>query len=198
MSASERELIYKYWVQQRAAQLNNLLLHVLEFYRDTKDELEKCYQKLNLRYLLRTHVINVTITGLTRNLKILRRVRAKVIIYKETDKILKTYTLIALLSSVEYAIFIENYEQFRLQINNYKLQHNYFRNRKFSLNILFFERFVKSQFDYSKILFSLLKMQRRIYLSIAELVRITIYFELQDYVSMLDYFKIDKLRKRFF
>ena len=44
MSASERESIHKYWVQQRAAQLNDLLLHVLESYRDTKDELEKCYR----------------------------------------------------------------------------------------------------------------------------------------------------------
>ncbi len=198
MSVSERKSIHKYWVQQCAAQLNDLLLHVLEFYRDIKDELEKCYQKLNLRCLLRAHVINVTITDLTRNLKILRRVRAKVMMCEETDEILEIHTLIALLSSVEHAILIENHEQLRSQINNYKLQHDHLRDEKFSLNISLFERLVKSQLDYSKISFSSLKMQRQMHSSIAELVRITLYLKLQDYASMLNYFKIDELQKRLF
>ena len=198
MSVSERESIHKYWVQQHAAQLNDLLLHVLEFYRDIKDELKKCYQKLNLRCLLRAHVIDVTITGLARNLEILRRVRAKVMMCEETDEILETHTLITLLPSVEHAILIENHEQLRLQINNYELQHDHLRSGKFSLNISLFERLVKSQPDYSKISFSSLKMQRRMHSSIAELVRTTLYFELQDYASMLDYFEVDELRKRLF
>ncbi len=151
LSVSERKLIHKYWIQQRAAQLKNLLLHVLEFYRDIKVELEKCYQKLNLRCLLRAHVIDVTITDLIRNLKILRSVRAKVMMCEETDEILKTHTLIALLSSVEHAILIGNHEQLRSQINNYELQHDHFRDGKFSLNISLFERLVKPQLDYSSI-----------------------------------------------
>ncbi len=36
------------------------------------------------------------------------------------------------------------------------------------------------------------------YSLIAKLVRITLYLELQDYASMLDYFKIDELQKRLF
>ncbi len=117
---------------------------------------------------------------------------------EETDEVLETHTLIALLPSVEHAILIENHEQLRLQINNYELQHDHLRSGKFSLNISLFERLVKSQPDYSKISFSSLKMQRRMHSSIAELVRTTLYFELQDYASMLDYFEVDELRKRLF
>lgn len=36
------------------------------------------------------------------------------------------------------------------------------------------------------------------HLSIVELVRTTLYFELQDYASMLDYLEVNKLRKRLF
>jgi len=125
-------------------------------------------------------------------------VRAKVMMCEETDEILEIHTLIALLSSVEHAILIENHEQLRSQINNYKLQHDHLRDEKFSLNISLFERLVKSQLDYSKISFSSLKMQRRMHSSIVELVRITLYLKLQDYASMLNYFKIDELQKRLF
>jgi len=117
---------------------------------------------------------------------------------EEAGEILEAHTLIALLSSVEHAILIEDHEQLRSQINNYELQHDHLRKGKFSLNISLFERLVKSQPDYSKISFSSLKMQRRMHSSIAELVRITLYLELQDYASMLDYLETDELRKRLF
>jgi len=125
-------------------------------------------------------------------------VRAKVMVCEETDEVLETHTLIALLPSVEHAILIENHEQLRPQINNYELQHDHLREGKFSLNISLFERLVKPQLGYPKISFSSLKMQRRMHSSIAELVRTTLYFELQDYASMLDYFEADELRKRLF
>ncbi len=198
MSASERESIHKYWVQQRAAQLNGLLLHVLESYRDTKDELEKCYQELNLRCLLRAHVIGVTTTGLARNLEVLRRVRAKVMVCEEAGEVLEAHTLTALLPSVEHAILIGDHEQLRPQINNYELQHDHLRGGKFSLDISLFERLVKPQPGYPKIPFSSLKVQRRMHPSIAELVRTTLYPELQDYASVLDYPEVDGLRKRLF
>lgn len=97
---------------------------------------------------------------------------------KKTDEILKTHMLTALLSLIEHVILIKDHEQLRSQINNYELQHDHFRDEKFSLNISLFERLVKSQLDYSKISFNSLKMQCRMHSLIAELVKITLYFEL--------------------
>ncbi len=117
---------------------------------------------------------------------------------EEAVEVLEAQTLTALLPSVEHAILIGDHEQLRPQINNYDLQHDHPRGGKFSLDISLFERLVISQPGYPKILFSLLKVQRRMHPSIAELLKTTLYPELQDYASVSDYPEVDGLRKRLF
>ena len=83
MSALERSALHKYWVQQSTIELNRRFLHLLDSYRDITVSLQKCHQELDLRCLLRAHIIGVTATGLARNLDILRRVRAKAVVIEE-------------------------------------------------------------------------------------------------------------------
>lgn len=198
MSGSERLALHSYWVQQITTELTHRFLHVLDSYRDINDSLKKCHQELDLRCLLRAHVIGVTTTGLARNLDILRRVRAKVVVFEEAGEILEAHTLTALLPSVEHAILIGDHEQLRPQINNYEFQYDNPRGAKFSLDISLFERLIHPQSGYPKLPYSSLEVQRRMYPSIAELVRSTLYPKLQDHPSVSTYPEVDGMRKRLF
>lgn len=105
-------------------ELNSRFIHVLDSYQHIRDSLKKCHQELDLRCLLRAHVIGVTTTGLARNLDVLRRVRAKVVMIEEAGEVLEAHTLTALLPSVEHAILIGDHEQLRPQSNNYEFQYD--------------------------------------------------------------------------
>ncbi|KAA6410497.1 MAG: hypothetical protein FRX48_05919 [Lasallia pustulata] len=198
MSGLERSALHKCWVQQSTMELNRRLLHVIDSYRHIKDSLKKCHQELDLRCLLRAHVIGVTTTGLARNLDVLRRVRAKAVVFEEAGEVLEAHTLIALLPSVEHAILIGDHEQLRPQINNYELQYDNPRGAKFSLDISLFERLVHPQPGYPKLPYSSLEVQRRMHPSIAELVRSTLYPMLQDHPSVSTYPEVGGMRKRLF
>ena len=106
-------VLHRHWVQQNTMELTRRFLYVLDSYRHINDSLKKCHQELDLRCLLRAHIIGVTTTGLARNLDILRQVRAKVVVFEEAGKTLEVYTFTALLPSVEHAIFIGDHEQLK-------------------------------------------------------------------------------------
>jgi superfamily I DNA and/or RNA helicase len=67
-----------------------------------------------------------------------------------------------------------------------------------SLDISLFERLVSLQIGNLKVPFSTLKTQRRMHPSIAELVRVLLYLELQDHPSVLDYLEVNGMRDRLF
>lgn len=124
MSGLELKASHKHWVQQSTRQFNHRFLYVLDLYRQIRNSLKKCHQELDLRCLLRAHVVGVITTGLARNLDILRRVRAKVVVFEEAGEVLEAHTLTALLPSVEHAILIGDHEQLRPQIDNYEFQYD--------------------------------------------------------------------------
>ncbi len=198
MSGSERSALHRHWVQQNTMELTRRFLHVLDSYRHINASLKKCHQELDLRCLLGAHIIGVTTTGLAQNLDILRRVRAKVVVFEEAGEVLEAHTLTALLPSVEQAILIGDHEQLRPQINNYEFQHDNPRGARFSLDISLFERLVHPQSGYPRLPYSSLEVQRRMYPSIAELIRSTLYPKLQDHPSVSAYPEVDGMRKRLF
>lgn len=181
ISGLERSALHKHWVQQSVRKLNRRFLHVLGSYRHIGDSLKKYHQKLDLRCLLRAHVIGVTTTGLARNLDVLRCVQAKAVMIEEAGEVLEAHTLTALLPSVEHAILIRDHEQLRPQINNYEFQYDNPRSAKFSLDISLFERLIYPQSGYPRLPYSSLEVQRRMYPWIAELIRSTLYPKLQDH-----------------
>lgn len=185
MSCTERLALHRYWVQQSTVELNRRFLHVLDSYHHIRDSIKKCHQELDLRCLLGAHVIGVTTTGMARNLDVLRRVRAKVVVFEEAGEVLEAHTLTALLPSVEHAILIGDHEQLRPQINKYEFQHDNPRGAKFSLDLSLFERLVCPQSGHGKLPYSSLDVQRRMHPWIAELVRSTLYPHLQDHTAAL-------------
>ena len=198
MSASERAAIHRHWIDERTVQLSNDLAHELESYHLSKSELDKCHGELDLRCLRQAHVIGVTTSGLARNIELLQRVRSKVMLCEEAGEVLEAHTLTAFLPGIEHAILIGDHEQLRPQINNYELQHDSPRGKRYSLDISLFERLVKPQVGHLKVPLITLKTQRRMHPSISELVRVPLYPDLQDNPSVFEYPQVDGMRDRLY
>ncbi|TGO06847.1 hypothetical protein BTUL_0451g00010 [Botrytis tulipae] len=198
MSESERSVLHKNWIEQRSAQLTNDLIHALDSYHGSKSALDKCHSELDLRCLREAHVIGVTTSGLARNIELLQRVRAKVMLCEEAGEVLEAHTLTALLPGVEHAILIGDHEQLRPQINSYELQHDSPRGKRYSLDISLFERLVKPQMGNFQVPLSTLKTQRRMHPSISELVRVPLYPDLQDHPLVSEYPQVDGMRDRLY
>ena len=198
MSTSERRVLHRHWIEQWSAQLTNDLIHALDSYIGSKSALDKCHSELDLRCLREAHVIGVTTSGLARNIELLQRVRAKVMLCEEAGEVLEAHTLTAFLPGVEHAILIGDHEQLRPQINNYELQHDNPRGNRYSLDISLFERLVKLQMGDLQVPLSTLKTQRRMHPSISELVRVPLYPALQDHPSVSEYPEVDGMRDRLY
>jgi hypothetical protein len=198
MSTSERTTLHKHWTVQRSAQLTDDLLHTLDSYRDSKSALDNCHSEQDLRCLLEAHVIGVTTSGLARNIELLQRVRAKVMICEEAGEVLEAHTLTAILPGVEHTILIGDHEQLRPQINSFELQHDNPRGKKYSLDVSLFERLVKPLTGNPQIPLSTLKIQRRMHPSISELVRVPLYPDLEDHPSVSEYPEVDGMRDRLY
>lgn len=198
MSSSERRALHKHWIEQNKAQLTNNLIHELDSYHTSKSALDDCHHELDLRCLRQAHIIGVTTSGLARNIELLQRVRAKVMLCEEAGEVLEAHTLSAFLPGVEHAILIGDHQQLRPQINNYDLQHDNPRGKKYSLDISLFERLVKPHAGSPQVPLSTLKTQRRMHPSISELVRLPLYPDLEDHPSVLEYPEVDGMRERLY
>ena len=198
MSTSERTALHRHWIEQRSAQLTNDLIHALDSYHGSKSALDKCHSELDLRCLREAHIIGVTTSGLARNIELLQRVRAKVMLCEEAGEVLEAHTITAFLPGIEHAILIGDHEQLRPQINNYELQHDNPRGKRYSLDISLFERLVKPQMGNLQVPLSTLKTQRRMHPSISELVRVPLYPDLQDHPSVSEYPEVDGMRDRLY
>ena len=198
MSTSERGVLHKHWIEQRSAQLTNDLIHALDSYYGSKSALDNCHRELDLRCLREAHIIGVTTSGLARNIELLQRVRAKVMLCEEAGEVLESHTLTAFLPGVEHAILIGDHEQLRPQINNYELQHDNPQGKRYCLDISLFERLVRPQTGNLRVPLSTLKTQRRMHPSISELVRVPLYPDLQDHPSVLEYPEVDGMRDRLY
>lgn len=198
MSTSERTGLHQHWINQHNAQLNEDLTRELDSYYGSKTALEKCHNELDLRCLRGAHVIGVTTSGLARNIELLGRVRPKVMLCEEAGEVLEAHTLTAFLPGIEHAILIGDHEQLRPQINNYELQHDNPRGKKYSLDISLFERLVNPQIGNFQVQLSTLKIQRRMHPSVSQLVRVPLYPDLQDHPSVSEYPEVDGMRNRLY
>ena len=198
MSESERLELHKYWVKESSKSLNRRFWSTLQAYSETQDAISRYHRERQIRCLLEAHVVGVTTTGLARNMDVLRRIQAKVMVCEEAGEVLEAQTLTALLPSVEHAILIGDHEQLRPQINNYEFQHTNPSGEKYSLDVSLFERLVQPKSGGWRLPHSSLEIQRRMHPSIAELVRKNLYPSLQDHHSVTTYPEVAGMRKRLF
>lgn len=93
MSKAERKKLYAFWLKDIQDTIQEKLQTLNEAFKEAKAQLDKCYQEINLRCLQQAHVIGVTTTGLARNLNVLRRIRAKVLLCEEAGEVQEAHIL---------------------------------------------------------------------------------------------------------
>lgn len=200
MLSAERVDLYQYWLSDVKEVIQTNIVTALESYAATKADHDHTRDELDLRCLQQANVIGVTTTGLARNLDLLRRLQAKVLLCEEAGEVLEAHTLTALLPSVEHAILIGDHLQLRPQIQNYELQSDNPRGEQYSLDVSLFERLVRppGSSSGSTIRRNVLKTQRRMHPSIAQLIRATLYNDLIDSPVVEIYPEVAGMKKRLF
>ncbi|RAH66593.1 putative NF-X1 finger and helicase domain protein [Aspergillus aculeatinus CBS 121060] len=200
MSHFDREALYRHWQMEIWSEMEEKLINICESHNTTKHEPDNIRNEVDLRCLAQADIVGVTTSGLARNLEMLRRMKSKVVLCEEAGEVLEAHVLTTLLPSVEHAILIGDHLQLRPQVQNHELsRENKNGGEKYALDVSLFERLVDAESPMGVNLpFSTLNTQRRMHPSIAQLVRGTLYPQLQDATSVSAYPGVAGLRKRLF
>ena len=170
----------------------------MEDFTDQTHLLQSQYKESDKRCLEQAHVIGVTTTGLATNSELLRSLSSKVLVCEEAAEVLEAHTITALLPSVEHAILIGDHLQLRAQISRYSLSMESEQGKKYGLDESLFERLTNDSYAGAKIPIATLDVQRRMHPSISSLVRETLYPQLRDHPSVMEYPEITGMRRRLF
>ncbi|KAK5129238.1 hypothetical protein LTR08_003723 [Meristemomyces frigidus] len=199
MTGRERRRLYDYWLVEMKEDLHNRLNIALRAYNGLKAKLDDIRTELDLRVLRQANIIGITTSGLARNLNLLRRINAKVLLCEEAGEVLESHCLTALLPSVEHAILIGDHEQLRPHVQNYELSTESKNGAQYSLDVSLFERLVQPQDIFAQRLpLRRLEVQRRMHPSISQLARRTLYPQLQDAPGVSRYPGVVGMRQRLF
>ncbi|KAI0836843.1 P-loop containing nucleoside triphosphate hydrolase protein [Hypoxylon sp. FL0890] len=199
LSQQERSLLYAKWESEVAAELEDQFIALHDDFYEAMHKHEAVGHEVDLRVLQEADVIGVTTTGLAKNLDMLRKLDAKVLLCEEAGEVLESHILTALLPSVEHAILVGDHLQLRPQIANYDLSVENTRGQQYSLDVSLFERLVQpSRPTDLKLPFDMLEIQRRMHPSISGLIRETMYHTLQDAEEVNGYPEVMGMKKRLF
>ncbi|RAL00716.1 putative NF-X1 finger and helicase domain protein [Aspergillus ibericus CBS 121593] len=199
MTAAERKALYAYWVDELTKNSHFRAQAAFLAHLEAKRSWDKIRDEMDLRCLRAADVIGVTTTGLARNLEMLRRLPSKVLLCEEAGEVLEAHLLTSLLPSLEQVILIGDHQQLRPQIQNYDLSRESKAGSQYALDRSLFERLVEPDDGVGvQIPFCTLETQRRMHPSISQLIRNTLYPQLQDAPSVLAYPEVVGMRKRLF
>ncbi|OTB11705.1 hypothetical protein K445DRAFT_339577 [Daldinia sp. EC12] len=199
MSHAERTSLYDYWLREIRDPLIAEIIQLYKSYENVTKGLETVSRDVDLRCLHASEVVGVTTTGLAKNLDLLQKLRCKVMLCEEAGEVLEAHTLTAFLPSVEQAILIGDHQQLRPQIANYELQSTSPRGAQYSLDMSLFERLIQPPHDTDpRLPYDTLETQRRMHPSVSELIRSTLYPELEDGGKVAEYPEIYGMKKRLF
>lgn len=199
MNACERQKLYDYWQAEiRETIITQISHEVQEFYEDDQQR-KSIRSEIDLRCLNEADVIGITTTGLAKNLDILRKLEARVLLCEEAGEVLEAHILTALLPSLEHVILIGDHQQLRPQVQNYDLSRESSSGSKYSLDLSLFERLIDDPlYKQLAIPHRSLQTQRRMHPSIARLIRQTLYPSLQDAENVSSHPEVAGMRKRLF
>lgn len=144
-------------------------------------------------------IIGVTTSGLARFRDLLSGVMSKVVLCEEAGEVLESHILSALMPHTQHVILIGDHEQLRPTTNVYDFQIANPDGARFSFDISLFERLVKPLLPTDKRLpFDTLQVQRRMHPRIAQLIRSTLYPQLQDADNVKQYQELSGFKNRLF
>ncbi|KAI0451030.1 hypothetical protein F5B21DRAFT_528337 [Xylaria acuta] len=199
LSRQERQVLCHSWARELMEERVEEFVSLEADHRKAKSDFETVHHEIDLRVLSQCKIVGVTTTGLAKNLELLRKLNSKVLLCEEAGEVLESHILAALLPSLEHVILIGDHLQLRPQVTNYELSISNPLGEQYSLDVSLFERLVKPvHLTQPKVAFDTLTVQRRMHPSISNLIRETIYSDLEDSTHLSDYPEVVGMRKRLF
>lgn len=201
LSHSDRLRLKEYWEEEIENDLFDKVKSSLDYVTTSKEDVHEAYRRRELRCLEEAQVVGVTTTGLSMHAPLLRQLGAKILVCEEAAEVLEAHSLTALLPSIQHAIFIGDHQQLRPHIASHHLSMESNQGRKYGLDESLFERLLREKYGEQRRLrfpVSRLDTQRRMHPSIANIVRQTLYPQLQDHKDVKEYSTIDGMARRLF
>ncbi|PSN32629.1 hypothetical protein C0J52_22378 [Blattella germanica] len=184
LQPDERWILYRFWVERlRTAllvelQRLNTTLHVeTRMYEDAQ-------QIYDLEIMRSSLVVGMTTTGAARLQRLLKALKPKIVIVEEAAEVFESHIVVSLTHHCEHLILIGDHKQLRPSPAVFKLAKDY------NFDISLFERMLKNNMHCA-----VLKVQHRMRPEIAELIVPTIYPELLNHNTVLQYEKIRGMLK---
>ncbi|KAF8420240.1 hypothetical protein EV426DRAFT_566793 [Tirmania nivea] len=196
----KRQCLFEYWSDELKEKATQDLVSAAEDHTKERQTLSRQQNELERRCLEKSHVIGLTTTGLARHADLIRSLKAKVLICEEAAEVLEAHILTALLPKLEHAILVGDHLQLRPQIMKHEFSiENPKGGQAYGLNTSLFERLVEVEwFGGKRFPIAKLDTQRRMYPSIANLVRNTLYPDLRDHPSTEAHPEVPGMAKRLF
>ena len=198
MTSHERRILHDFFWNEYIEDINSNLSAALEQYDENEAKFRGLNEDNDLRILQNANIIGVTTSGLARQIHLLRKLRAQVLICEEAGEVLEPHILTTFLPSIRHAILIGDHEQLKPQVQNYNLSSENSRGKQYSFDISLFERLIHPSPELMKLPYDTLASQRRMHPSISRLIRETLYADLQDAGKVADYPEVVGMRKRLF
>ncbi|KAF3289333.1 hypothetical protein TWF970_003113 [Orbilia oligospora] len=210
---SERYRLFSHCHQSVVDGLAQRLQALLEQFALTKKARTNLFLESDRINLGKVDILGITTVGLVNNSELVRTLPAKVMVCEEAGEVLESHVLTALLPSIQHVILIGDHLQLRPKISTSSLSKEYDRRGepRYNLDESLFERLANVKFNVrkqnedeeevvEKVGFPIgqLDIQRRMHPSIANLVRTTLYPELQDHEVTTRYPDVAGLKRRLF
>ncbi|RGB42061.1 AAA domain-containing protein [Rhizophagus diaphanus] len=176
MSKKERQKLHDYW---RAKLDEERLFDLQTMHERRRQELNDIYDEERRQILLNSDVIGMTTSGAAKLQNLIKYVDPKIIICEEAGEVLEAHILSALTPSTQHLILIGDHNQLRPSVSTYSLSMESQIGENYQLNKSLFERFVDGN-NAITIERTRLLTQRRMRNEISELIRRTIYDDLED------------------
>jgi hypothetical protein len=180
----ERWALAEAWVEQLMQEQSDSVFELLNQAKRYRERISDVHDDVSRRTLLQADVVGVTTTGLARNIKMLRRLGAKIVICEEAAEVKEPDLVSALMPGVEHFIQIGDHRQLRPQIQNY-LQFSLETpaGRAYQLDRSQFERRAVGEPGLPPLPVAQLNVQRRMRPEISKLIR-SVYPKLEDHDSV--------------
>ncbi|CAG8561182.1 11716_t:CDS:10, partial [Acaulospora morrowiae] len=198
MSKAERVILHDFWREELHSESVKELARIRKSHDKIRGEIEKIYNEKRRNILSKCDVIGVTTSGAAKHHDLIRSIAPKIIICEEAGEVLEAHILSSLTPSIQQIILIGDHNQLRPKICNYRdylllfwLYHDLSIDsdigKNYDLDVSLFERLVHGKNSCTKVEATQLLTQRRMRREIADLVRNTIYPDLEDHDETLLY-----------
>ncbi|KAL2151055.1 hypothetical protein VTH82DRAFT_6153 [Thermothelomyces myriococcoides] len=181
LTRAERWALAESWINEMVELESERIFEMVGKAKECREDIQRVYEDVNRRTLLRADVVGVTTTGLARNIKMLCRLGVKVIICEEAAEVMEPHLVSALMPGVEHFIQIGDHRQLRPQIQNYlQFSMETAVGRAYQLDRSQFERRAVGEPGLQPLPVARLKVQRRMRPEISQLIR-GVYPDLVDH-----------------